>query len=530
MKNTISILLLFALFSSCKKEATVWETDWSAPIINDTLSLSDLVNDSTLVESSGFYSLDLSRTLFDFDINSVVEIPDTTIHKIYTNGAFANFLVQAGESFLSVIAPTEYDMGLDDVQIKKIILKKGVIQVKISNPFATKAYFKVIMPGAKKNGIVFDQTYEAPTGSIVNPGTINKEIDLSGYSIDLTGLSGTDFNKIVAQIDVFSDPLGPDINFGDEHSVPTELTFKDIELDYARGYFGNRIISDTTDFNLDFLDAYESGLLDLSTLSLSFSIENGIKVGAQGTMHVVSNENALGSVVNLTGGAIGNAFNIDPATGVWNTLTPSTNTLLFTTGNSNIENYLENLGVKHTIGYSIQLNPWGNTSGSWDEIFPQSALRVKVNAQMPLAIGMNDLVLRDTFAVDLVQDPEKTKILSGELMLKTSNSFPFSADVSIQLLNANGVVLHTIYGSEKVQASQFGTFNSNYNFNVANSDIRFVLSDNVITDLNNVTHIVVRSKFNSTDPSTNNTTQMLIPVGAFLSVKMKTKFKSENRF
>lgn len=530
MKNTILIVLLFALAASCKKEATVWESDWSAPIVNDTLTLDNLVNDSTLEESTGFYTLDLTRTLFDFDINSVVEIPDTSIQKVYTNDNFDNILVAPGQSFLTLIAPEEHDLALDDVQIKQIILRKGFIEITISNPFATKVFFSVTLPGATKDGVVFAESYEAPAGTVANPGVINKTVDLTGYTMALTGISGYDFNKIESQINVFSDPAGPSINFGNEHSVPTDITFRDIELDYARGYFGNRTISDTTTFNLDALRVYESGSVDLPALSLSFIVENGIKVGAQGILHTVSNENALGNVVTLTGSSIGNVFNIDPATGNWNTLLPSTNALSFSSANSNIENYLENLGVDHTVGYSIQLNPWGNISGSWDEIFPQSALRVKLNAQMPLAIGLDNLILRDTFAVDLVQDVNKTRIVSGELILNTSNGFPFSAEVSIQMLDVNGNVLHTVVGSEIIEASQFGSFNSDFNFNVANSNVHFVLPENVITDLNNVTHLIVRSKFNSTDPGTNTSAQMLIPLGAFLSVKLKTKFKSENRF
>ena len=350
------------------------------------------------------------------------------------------------------------------------------------------------------------------------------------YTIDLTGQSGTDYNTFVSDVDVIADPDGVSTNFGNEHTVVIKATFSDVKVSYARGYFGSRLISDIVDVDLSALDIYESGAIDLSTLSLSFDIENGVKVGAEGILNSVSNKNALGNIVSLTGGGIGNAFNIDPATGTWNTLTPSLNSLNFTSANSNIENYLENLGATHTVDYSIKLNPWGNTSGSWDEIYPQSALNVKLRAQMPLAIGLNNLILKDTFEVDLVQDPEKTRILSGELILNTSNAFPFSADVSIMLLDANGNLLHTVNGSEKIQAAQYGSFDVNHNLNVAESEVHFVLSKDVVSGLNDVKFVLVKSHFNSMDPMTMVNEQMIIPVGAFVSVKLKTKFKSENRF
>jgi len=527
MKNAILILLIATLIASCKKEATVWETDWSAPIVNDTLTMTDLVNDTTLIESSGFYELDLTRTLFNLDINSVAEIPDTTIHAELDNGTWANFPVNAGTSIFQTPDVQERDLVLEDIQLTKIIMRKGQIQMRFENPLPTKVFFYLKMPGFKKDGIEFDNVYEIPAGTVANPGIMNQSIDLSQFHIDLTGLSGYDFNKFVTEIDVIAESS---VNFGDEHIVVVDATFKDIELDYARGYFGSKVISEVVDVDLEALDIYESGSIDLSTLSLSFDIENGIKVGAQGILNSVSNENALGTTVSLTGGSIGNAFNIDPATGNWNTLTPSLNSLQFTSSNSNIENYLENLGTKHTIDYSLQINPWGNTSGGWDEIFPQSQLKVKLHAQMPLAIGLDNLILRDTFEVDLNQDPEKTRIVSGELVLDASNAFPFSADVTLVMLDANGNLLHTINGTELVEASQFGDYVAAYDFNVANSQVRFILSDEVVAGINDVTHIIVKSKFNSLNPSTMISEQMIIPVDAFLSVKLKTKFKSENRF
>ena len=148
----------------------------------------------------------------------------------------------------------------------------------------------------------------------------------------------------------------------------------------------------------------------------------------------------------------------------------------------------------------------------------------------PLAIGLDNLVLKDTFDIDLNQDPAKTRIVSGELILNTSNAFPFSADVSLMLLDANGNVLHTVNGSERIEASQFGTYDAALDLNVANSTVHFVLSDEVISDIDNVKQVIVRSSFNSINPSTSTSEQMIIPIDAFLSVKLKTRFKSENRF
>jgi len=529
MQKLLFILLLATVMISCKKEATVWESDWSAPIIDDTLSLVNLVNDSTLSESPlGFYELDLFRTVFKLDVNDVVKIPDTTIAKSYTI-SFMNLNVSPGTSFVNSVE--EYEMMIPDgVELKKVILKEGYIDIRVENPIATNAIFKVALPGVSLDGVSFDNQYKAPPGTNSKPGIVEKTIDISGYHLDLTGLSGSEFNKMKSQITVLTDPTGPSVDMTNQDVTKIFATFRGVQIDYARGYFGNKTMSDTVEFTMGGLEIYESGIVDLPNTSIIFEIENGIKVGAQGTLHTVSNENATGNLVELSNSQIGTSFNVNPALGTWNTLTPSLKTIEFNSANSNIESYLENLGTKHKVGYSIQLNPWGNASGGWDELYPNSTMNVNLRAKMPLAIGIDDLILKDTFDVALNQDPAKTHILSGELILNASNGFPFSADVALLFLNSSGTVLHTVKTTSEIRASQEGDFDSDYNFNIANSEIRMVLPADLIDDINDIKQVVIRSKFNSTNPTTDASEQMLVPVGAFLGVKIRTNFKSENRY
>ena len=198
--------------------------------------------------------------------------------------------------------------------------------------------------------------------------------------------------------------------------------------------------------------------------------------------------------------------------------------------NSSIESYFENLGSRHTVNYNLNLNPWGNTSGSWDEIFPNSRLKVKLHANMPLAIGLDNLTLRDTFDVNLNQDANKSKIISGSLILNTDNAFPFSADVTLVLLDENNIPIHTVNGTDRIEASQNGSFNNQHNCNIASSLVEFVLTDEIVAEIEKVEKIVVHATFNSENPSSGLNEQMLIPADAFLSIKLKTQFKAENRF
>lgn len=526
MRKIGVLIVLVSVVFSCKKEKTVWESDWSAPLISDTLSLKNLVNDSTLSENGSYYALDLNREIFNLNLGELIEIPDTTIAQNFTFAS--NLNIAAGFSFINSVE--EHFFDLKEVQLKQIIVKNGTIELKVLNPLPTKAIFNISLPGVTKNGVVFSEIYTAPAGTNSNPGVIVENIDLSGYSLDLTGVSGGDYNFIKSQVQVSSDPAGPDIVVTPSNLIKFEANFKNVKVDYARGYFGNRILADTTDVFIEALQSVASGSIDIPNTIIQFQIENGIKVSAEATLVNFTNQNANGTSVSLTSPYIGSSMNISPATGSWSTLTPFLKTLIFNQGNSNIEQYIGNLGAKHKLIYRFQINPWGNVSGGYDELFPNSRLKVRLKATMPLSIGVNDLVIKDTFDLELNQDPEKTRITGGELILSTSNAFPIGGQVKIHLLDQTGNLLHTISGSSALLAAQFGGLSSLYNFNLASSELRFLLGESVLIDINDVRKIAIEAEFASEDPVTTLNQPMSIPVGAFLAFKLKAKLKTEMKF
>ena len=525
MRFITSILLLFIVLS-CKKQETIWTSDWNAPLINDTLSLENLVNDSTLNESlGGYYELQLDRLVYEMGINDIVPMTDTTIQETFAI-TVPSLSVPAGFSFVN--STEEHDLDLPGMQIRKIILSKGTIILEVKNPIATTAKFDVKLPGVSKEGIIFQQQFSAPPGTNADPGIALETIDLSGYTIDLTGVSGAEFNILQSQIDVSTIVPGPTVTMTNSDITFVNATFKDVELSYAQGYFGNQIFSDTTKIDLEALNMYQSGVLDLPNSTIQFEIENGMKVSGQGMLTQLISSNSQGVSQALIGANIGSPINIDPATGAWSTLAPSNKSIEFSNSNSNLEQYFENLGNQHEVGYSFQLNPWGNVSAGWDEIFPQSRIKVRLKANMPLLIGMDALTLRDTFEVAMNQNQTGSRIVSGEFIAHASNAFPFSAEVELYLLDEAGNLMHTVAGSEVITASQFGVYDVAYDLSISDSEVRFVLNENVISDLDQVEHIVVKSIFNSENPLTGLNEPMLIPVGAFMAIKVRTEFKTEN--
>lgn len=523
LKRTCIYSLIFLLaLTACKKEKTSWGSDWVAPLVSDTLSLTELENDSTLVINSfANYEVDLTRTIIDLGLQDIIEIPDTTIAQDYVISG-GSVTIPPGYTIVNQIE--EHELNVQDVQLKRIRVSEGVIRVKVFNPLPTAASFVVQLPGVEKDGVQFSQNYAAPAANGNDPGIVTANLDISGYWIDLTGEFGNSYNQLQSKLIVTSSPSGPSVTLSSSDIIKVEAKFEGIKMNYARGYFGNKIISDTVSTTIDLMNAIESGSVDLPGTDLRFEIENGMKLSAKATLTTVYNTNNSGNVIALSTPQIGNPIYMEAATGSWQTLTPKYENIEITSSNSNLENYLENLGKTHTFGYKLELNPWGNVSGGWDEIFPNSRLKVRLHAELPMTLGLDDLTLRDTFDIDLTQDQESSHIESGDLVLNATNAFPMKGQVTLYLMTESGSILHTVIGTNSLQSSLYGNVDTD-GLRKMKSEMHFVLTEAAINDLDKIRKVCVRVKLDTPDPATGTNQTVSIPAGAFLAVKLKAMFR-----
>jgi hypothetical protein len=225
----------------------------------------------------------------------------------------------------------------------------------------------------------------------------------------------------------------------------------------------------------------------------------------------------------LASSAIGSDFYISQAVGTWDNLQASSYQIQFNSGNSNIEQYLENLGSGHKIGYQLQLNPWGNVSGGADEVFPTSRIKAKVNFQMPLQIGADGLTLRDTFNFDLSQDPTKIHANSGIVTLNATNAFPLSCEPKLYFMDENNFILHTVLGTTQIASSSLGSVNPLNGLKEKKSQVDFILPSELVDDINKIKYVLVEARFDTPNPITGSNESQTIPYGAFLAVKLNVK-------
>lgn len=520
--TTKLILSTFVLFSmlvvGCRKKAS-WDADWVLPLVNDRLDISKFVNDSTIEEDNGYYALNFKRNLYNFNLTDIVGIPDTTIDRT-TSLNISSLSVNPGFEFFNSIE--EHELNLQDLELKIIQLEGGSISFELSNPVATGIFITVELPGVSKDGVTLSKTFFINGGSLSNPSKINESISLKDYQIDLRGTSGNSFNKLQSRVKIKTDPDGSSVNVTNQHSFNIKAKFQSVKLKYARGYFGQRILEETKDFNIDFFNNVVAGMIDIPNTSIKLTLENGIKIDGRGIINYLKNKNNQGNEVLLSG--LGTYFTVDEPTGSYSALVPSTHVMTFNSGNSNVEEFIENLGAKNDISYKIQINPWGNTSGGWNEVYPQSRLRLMVEAQMPLSIKMDALTIRDTFDFKMDQNKDKSHLASGVVQLDLDNGFPFAAKVKLLFLDENGTLIETTQGSQSIESSLFGQLN-NQGLMHKTSTVEIPLNSSVIDQLNVIKKIAVEAVFDTPGGVGLSNQMVSIPVDAFFGVKAKAKFK-----
>lgn len=523
MKQLLLIPLAALMLVGCKRKQAVWESDWEVPLLKDTLTLDQWVDSGFVAVNGGYYELAINRTIYELNLSNVVKIPDTTVSHSYAI-SISSFSVPPGASFVNNVQ--EHIIELGDVQLKNVRVKSGGIAIALLNPVGTKSFFTVELPGVTKNGVTLSQDFVAPAGTQSNPGQVNGYVDLAGYEMDLRGATLGSYNRIQSKMVVTSDPNGPTVTVSNHDSIQFLFTMNDIKIDYARGYFGNRLITDTNTQYIDALGKIASGLIDLPAANLQLQLTNGLKVSAKLMLTELKNTNAQGNTVTMTHPSLNSWITINSATGTENSLSPTVTAVEFNGQNSNLEQFLENHGATNDIGFQLQLNPWGNVSGGWDEIFPQSSLKVNLTGNMPLNVGLTDLVLRDTFDFTFQQDFTKTHVTSGTMWLKATNAFPLQGAVTLYLMDNQGNTIAAINSSDDVASSVYGTVVNG--ILQKQSYVEFTIPESVVDQLEGVTKLCVKATLNT--PNTSGVSeQVQIPEGAFFGLKVGAKLKVEAR-
>ncbi len=181
----------FLFITACKKNPNEerWDTNILAPLVNSTLTLKNLINDTLMkTNSAGEVSLVYRSGLYDFSIDSLFKIPDTTMTNSYglTSLNIANqnvvyklslgqMLIQGGlgtfaglDSTYQVIPPipqgqitTTYPINVDTI-FQSMTLIDGQMVISIQNQFPIAIYsVHFLLKNTSNQAIIVDHTFDS---------------------------------------------------------------------------------------------------------------------------------------------------------------------------------------------------------------------------------------------------------------------------------------------------------------------------------------------------------------------------------
>lgn len=453
---------LVTVLLSCRKSTSAsWDVDAVIPVINSRLNISNFAGDTLFdVDNAGLLQISLEREVASIKLDSLLKLPDTTIVQSFVNLSPFPLNLSPGQAINSS-APTEVTFDISgNAKIKRIDVKSGTIHVRFSNTTTEALDLVYKIPNATKNGQVFLIKETVPIGT----NSLEKSYDLSGYSINMRGVSGNKYSTLVQTytVSITSEAVS-NVTVTSGQGAKIELTYSGLTPDFVEGYFGQQTVKidpDTADFNIT--QNFKASNFMLSHASMEFQILNEFGTEFSGGLSAISSINTeQNKVIPLSTNQL-NSININRATRSGSTIFPSVKSLTFQSSNSNILPFISNLPDKISYQGEIYVNPLGNISGYNDFAFYNTGIRIRANIKIPLQFTADYFLLRSKDAdVDYSEVEQLDNVNNGNFVILANNGFPFSAQLQGYLFDEQGVLLDSLFDTHvNSNVIQGGTVNA----------------------------------------------------------------------
>ena len=236
-----SVLLCFF---SCSRQPTTWEVDIALPLVDDLLDWTDVIGDSlATVESGSVAVIRFDGVISELDIEALTQLPDTLVAQELTpDFSGGPFQVPPG----AVLLNTQEDIvfqGIDQ-QFKSIVLESGRIEYSVESSTDGYVEMQYDFPSVTVDGESVELYVLLPPSGSGQFQTETGVIDLSGASIDLTGVSGNEINRIASELVIGTPAFIEDTAqvYGSD-SILVSMHFKDLLVQQVSGCGGYIAIS-----------------------------------------------------------------------------------------------------------------------------------------------------------------------------------------------------------------------------------------------------------------------------------------------
>lgn len=409
------------LISSCSKDQLDpdmlndlrFEPELEVPLVRASLSLADIVAKDTSgifqVDPNNFITIKYKQEgLFQFSPNDLLEIPDQDPQEF-------PMIVGQPPIILNMALGTIGGAELGNVKFDKgkmhLVLESG------NGPLSKDVEVKLVINNAQLGSQILTQKLTLSAGNSV----VVDSVSLHNVIFDFTN-GGQNINYISVGLEIFnpdSSLLGTPLKYS--------VQFKDLELDYATGYFGGREIgipSGNFSFNLSGIEKLAGGFkIANPDLKLLIASNIGLPVQLAPDLDGINSANevtSLGATPQLISGAT-DSSSFD------------TSAIVFDSQNSNILDFIASL--PSTILYSGKaiLNPAGHTMLNF--ISKNAAISASVDVELPLELSIDNSVLEQELTGIDIFNENPDEIEEFALIFRSSNGFPFELDISVAFLD-----------------------------------------------------------------------------------------------
>lgn len=387
----------------------------------------------------------------------------------------------------------EVTQVIADRKLTYVDARQGQLHVYMTSSIQQPLRLTYILEGAyNKSGQPLMAITNIPAALPGQTVTVDRLYDITGYSINLTGKDGTKFNTYTQTVIAHTDSTGQLAHITTSDSLHIQYIIQNVAPNYIKGYAGRDTLTQIDTASFDFLNQFKSGTIDLETVNMNLSVENGIGIDGEVRINSLTAESDANGSKTLTGSIIGQPLQINRATDF--PLTPATSTFSINNSNSNIKELLGILPNKLRYDVQVKTNTAGNTQQYRDFAYLESALKLNLHAEIPLSLIANHLVLKDTFAFDLSNtNTNVAGISDGVINLIAKNKYPIEANITMVAYDDNWLPVDTIAMNNIVAAADLNTNCRAIDFK--KTKIPLYITEDRMTNIKRAKHAIVTADF-----------------------------------
>ncbi|MCD4695346.1 MAG: hypothetical protein K8S16_03810 [Bacteroidales bacterium] len=453
------LLLLSIAILSCRKNRPEpsWDVEVLSPLMLDTVFITDVISDTLIhINPDHLISFIFEEKLYDVNVDSLVRLPDTIFNWSFKVPVEIT-IPPEGTIIENFDWPLDFEsMGLSDVKMESALIRSGKLRFEVIN-----ALDKDILCEFGINSAVKNETDTFLVSEVVSQGQVTiEEFDISEYRLNMVGLEDSVYSTLNYYIGLYNDTEPLLVEPTDSFVV--NIRFKDIVIDYAKGYFGQNTFNfgpEQYPFSL-FEDLDVAGF-SIEEADVLLEIENNYGVEAdyiikelKAINSITGDEAVLVSPMVDSGLFINRAIETIPGSG---NFIPAIHTFDFSQSNfGELFSIMPDM-VSYTL--EINTNVFGDSTNYDNFFYYDKPIQVFMEADVSKGVMIEDMFVENhmTWNGDGIN---LDKVKDGYLILAYTNGFPFSFDMNMYFLDDHYEVLDTLMYGEFIEAGLLNEDNS----------------------------------------------------------------------